>query len=48
MSRVLLSGHPVVHWAGVYRIGNSDPSASIMGALVFNVTVTEPTVLVTT
>jgi len=27
-----------------YRIGNSDPSASIMGALVFNVTVTEPTV----
>jgi len=26
-----------------YRIGNSDPSASIMGALVFNVTVTEPT-----
>jgi hypothetical protein len=26
-----------------YRIGNSDPSASTMGALVFNVTVTEPT-----
>jgi hypothetical protein len=26
-----------------YRIGNTDPSAAIMGALVFNVTVTEPT-----
>jgi hypothetical protein len=26
-----------------YRIGNADPSASIMDALVFNVTVTEPT-----
>jgi len=26
-----------------YRIGNTDPSASIIDALVFNVTVTEPT-----